>query len=104
MTDTNQLTITHPDLPGAIFQPRLDTDGHSVAYWGAHLFMGGATVCETIIGTHGDNPRYIVDTPEVGDGMTIDQLHEFVATINAYYAAVTRDRAHHPETSQKKGA
>lgn len=41
MTDTNQLTITHPDLPGAIFQPRPDTDGHSVAYWGAHLFMGG---------------------------------------------------------------
>lgn len=99
MTDTNQPTITHPDLPGATFTPRPDTDGVSTAYWGTHLFMGGASVCETIISEPGAAPRYIIDTPEIGDGMTLAELHEFVATINAYYATVTHDH-----TAQQKGA
>lgn len=95
-------TLTHPELPGAVFRPRPDTDG-TTAYWGAHLFEDGGVVCETIYDAPAPAPLYTVDTPEIGDGMTIDQLHEFVATINAYYAAVTRDLTART-TRQLKGA
>lgn len=105
VTDTHQSTsstLTHPELPGAVFLPRPDTDG-TTAYWGAHLFVGGGVVCETIYDAPSGHPRYIIEAPEVGDGMDITQLHEFVAAINAYYAAVTRDLTTRT-TRQLKGA
>lgn len=113
VTDTHQSTsstLTHPDLPGAVFQPRHDIDEQNTVYWCAHLFksapifQGSALVCETIYEAPAPAPYYVVDAPDMRGGMSLEQLHEFVATINAYYAAVTRDRVHNPNTSQRKGA
>lgn len=59
MTVTSQTTITHPQLPGATFTPCPDTDGVSTAYWGIHLSIGGASVCETIISEPGTEPGNI---------------------------------------------
>lgn len=92
MTVTHK-PITHPSLPGATFAPRLDTDGVSIAYWGAHFHSTPAAVCETTITVPGEEPRHFIEPVDPAAGLTLEELHELVATINTYYAAVCSSRA-----------
>lgn len=98
------ITLTHPDLPGAVFRPELDNDG-TISYYVTHQRTGALAHCETIYDPIGSpDALHFIDAPHTAGGLGAEELDDFVATINAYYAAVTRDRAHNPDTQQKKGA
>lgn len=92
-------TLTHPDLPGAVFRPELDNDG-TISYYATHQHTGALTRCETIYDPAASpDALHFIDAPHIAHGLGAEELDDFVATINAYYAAVTGDR--HPSTTQK---
>lgn len=102
---THSTTLTHPDLPGAVFQPQYDTEDPSQPpYWVAHRFNTPGVFCETSYDPPASSPRYYIELKKPNGDMSLEELDDFMATINAYYAAVTRDRAHQPETTTQKGA